>query len=324
MNLDNVLELQAKVRRKVDVLGLVHTVKKTARAVFRLPDPGDMLEVSIGVGINWERMNDYRLAIRFRSGERYYQDFLEGVLKLAKGEVDALVTGPVRIIGGCDGRPPLGPQPLSIGASIGHKESLGGTLGFFAHRISDKKVGIVSANHVIALQDKGVDGNPVVHPSLCDGGNQPVAQLDGSYPRLHQPPFPKTLDCAFAVLNDQSAGDRSTLLGGGTLNGTVAPPQADTTVFKIGRTTGRTKGRLKAFRFDRVTVHDYENGPVHFVNQIEIESTPGQAFANPGDSGSLVFNSSNQPVGLLFAEAANLHYANPISAVIESLKVTPA
>lgn len=324
MNLDNVRDLQRSFRRKANVLGVVRGVGTAVHRLFGSTEVRQVLDCSIGIAINWDKANDYRLAVRLRSDSPWHRELAEKAIEWARGEADVLFTPPVKIIAGCDGRPRRGPATLSIGASIGRPGSNdGGTLGFFARRRGDGVIGIVSNNHVIADHDNGRRQDPVVHPSGCDHGGTTVARLDDIVNVRTPAATKKLVDCAFAVLVDQNAGDRSNLFGGGTLLRTPAVVTTDSAVIKIGRTTGRTAGRVKAFDFDKVIVRNYHHPPdrVEFVDQIEIESLPAQDFSDRGDSGSLVINSSNQPVGLLFAEAGRLQYANPIGAVLTALNV---
>lgn len=311
------------------VYGLIKDLRKNAvtAALKALAQP---LEVSLGVAYG-DRPGDFRLAVRLRRGGLLHYTFGLKAKLLAKGEIDLAVTGPVRIIDGC---PPTGPRstaPLGIGASIGHRDAKGGTLGFFARRRSDGRLGLVSNNHVIAVQDQGKPDAPVVHPALCDGNQVVVANLDGTYPKLSGGGF-KRVDCAFAALAPGVVPASLSSLGSlGNLQAKPAELQESSgRVRKIGRTTMSTKGRVKAFDFDTLVVHNYidEVGDVSFENQIEIESAAKRTFSDPGDSGSLVFDENRRAMGLLFAETSKggagdlgLHYANPIPEVLALLQV---
>jgi hypothetical protein len=102
------------------------------------------------------------------------------------------------------------------------------------------------------------------------------------------------------------------------------------TVFKTGRTTRHTRGRVRA-----VNVNNYQVnmgiGVARFDNQILVEmaNTPVAPFSRPGDSGSLIVDGSGQPVALLFAGsniggAGNVGVTgcNPISSVLTQLGIT--
>jgi hypothetical protein len=94
-------------------------------------------------------------------------------------------------------------------------------------------------------------------------------------------------------------------------------------VAKSGRTTGLTCSQISAVNV--AVAVDYENScgsnstfTVNYDNQIDILST---TFSAPGDSGSLIVDSSTaQPVGLLYAGSDSDTVANPIADVLGALK----
>jgi hypothetical protein len=101
-----------------------------------------------------------------------------------------------------------------------------------------------------------------------------------------------------------------------------------TVVYKIGRTTGATRGRVTAFDLDNVVVN-YDVGNLRFDGQIEIEGTGTRPFSDGGDSGSLIVNAAMEAVALLFAGSESggkngmgLTFANPIHAVLQALNAT--
>jgi len=99
-------------------------------------------------------------------------------------------------------------------------------------------------------------------------------------------------------------------------------------VYKSGRTTGPTKGRITAFDLDNVVVN-YDIGNLRFDGQIEIEGTGQKPFSDGGDSGSLIVNAGSQAIALLFAGSdtggrnnLGLTFANPIHRVLKDLKAS--
>ena len=92
-------------------------------------------------------------------------------------------------------------------------------------------------------------------------------------------------------------------------------------VYKIGRTTGRTRGRVTAVEMDSLRV-EYDMGVISFDGQIEIEPANAGAFSRGGDSGSLIVDERLCAIGLLFAgNGVDATYANPITDVLEALDV---
>jgi hypothetical protein len=194
-------------------------------------------------------------------------------------------------------------------------------LGCFA-RDDDGVVGLISNNHVIALEDRGTAGDEILHPSPADHGVTPqnvIARLRSPYPRIRG--GTKIVDCAFGEIVDGVAWDPS-LRSGKRLRASPGPVTKKLSVFKYGRTTHATEGRVLAFEVDKVVV-DYAGGfSVRFDDQIEIEPDSG-VFADRGDSGALVHDEDRYAVGLLFAVIENraLAYANPMQSVLTALQV---
>lgn len=294
------------------------------------------LHRSIAVGITRHR-GEYRLAVRVQRPSLLQSALVDRVTRLAKGEVD------VRIIGRLDKRAKTPPvpwyqgnvRPLSIGASVGHVAVTAGTIGAFVQR--GGKPYILSNNHVLANEDLGSAGDWVLQRATFDGGKQPaerVARL--RYWVKLKPAGRNLVDAALAAVETGIPHDASrlrALIGGKdrTLAG-VGPDFVDEgeTVYKIGRTTGPTKGRVTAFDLDNVVVN-YDVGNLRFDNQIEIEGAGNHAFSDGGDSGSLIVNAEMQAIALLFAggevggaNGLGLTYANPIHRVLADVKATLA
>ncbi len=98
-------------------------------------------------------------------------------------------------------------------------------------------------------------------------------------------------------------------------------------VWKLGRTTGLTKGTITAVELDHVSVGYPDLGEAVFDSQIEVVGAGGP-FSLPGDSGSFIFNDDNRPLGLLFGgstsggpKASGRTYASPLETVLELLNL---
>lgn len=174
-----------------------------------------------------------------------------------------------------------------------------------------------------AVAPMAASGTPKTpkRPSACEQARDAILDIRTKKTKVLS-------DCAFAILDPQTIGfDASDLDGGGTLRRTIIQPEEQLDVEKIGRTTGRTRGIVTAFNIDDVRV-DYDDGSVFFDDQIEIESVNAQPFSLGGDSGSLIFERSFDPVALLFAGSetggtfhSGLTYANPMETVLSRLRV---
>jgi hypothetical protein len=302
-----------------------------ARAIDTMPQ----VQRSVALGVAPYRRG-YRLAVRVQRPGLRNSPMVEHFTKEARGEVD------IKLVGRIDKRAIAAielpwyrrnTRPLLIGASIGHVNVTAGTIGAFVKRGST--VYILSNNHVLANEDHATAGDWIIQRGRFDGGNHPgdaVARV------RHWVRFKKTgvnvVDAALAAV-EPGLHYEATLLRGlvGGRNRQLAglgPEFIDegSVVYKTGRTTGASRGRVSAFDLDNLVVN-YDMGNLRFDNQIEIEGIGARPFSDGGDSGALIVNDAMQAVGLLFAGSENgggnnlgLTFANPIHRVLKDLKAT--
>jgi hypothetical protein len=301
---------------------------------------------SVALGIA-RQGNEYRLAVRVQRPGLLHSPIVEHLTRRAKGEAD------IRLVGRIDKRAktrrapapqiqvtrsPSKPwyqrdcRPLLIGASVGHVEVTAGTIGGFVKR--GQTAYVLSNNHVLANEDRARQGDWILQRARYDGGRQPgqrIGQLR-FWIRL-KPKAGNEVDAALANIRDGVLHDPETLRG--LINGAdghlagIGPEVVDEgQVYKVGRTTGATQGRVTAFDVDNVVVN-YDVGNLRFDGQIEIEGVGRHAFSDGGDSGSLIVNDELQAVGLLFAgsetggsNGLGLTYANRIHRVLKGFRAT--
>lgn len=277
--------------------------------------PITMTAPPIALGISGRR-GEYRLAVRLQAVSPGIQRNLDRILERARGEASVKVVG--RLF-----KQQTMPRPrLLIGNSIGHVRITAGTLGCFVQVDGTDQLHVLSNNHVLADENRARIGDDILHPGPADSGMSPrdrVATLSGFEPLSNV--GSNLIDAAVAALLDGIQEDRQTLGRLGALRGVRSSPiEEGDAVFKIGRTTGLTRGRVSAFEVDDVSV-DYDMGDVSFDRQIEIEPVDESPFSLGGDSGSLIVDEDLQAVGLLFAgNDADVTYANPIDAVLGTLR----
>jgi hypothetical protein len=287
---------------------------------------------TIALGITSPRANEFRLAVRYQRPELETSKELEQIRKKAKGEVDVRYIGRVTKLA----EPPWPRRryrPLKLGTSIGHFQITAGTLGAVVRDKTDGAPLLLSNNHVLANENKAKIGDAVLQPAAFDGGTDPadcVATL-AKVVKLKKTGV-NFVDCAAAAPVQGVEADALTIHGLGKLAG-LGPDFLDSgsTVTKLGRTTGLTRGRVRAFELDNVAVgFGQENSRYNllFNNQIEIEGEGTDPFARGGDSGSLIVADDLRAVGLLFAvgdtggqNGKGLTYASPIRAVLDALGV---
>jgi hypothetical protein len=290
---------------------------------------------SIALGVA-PHSKGYRLAIRLQRPSLRNSSLVEHVTRRARGEVD------MRIVGRIDKRTKKlaapwyqrNTRPLLIGASVGHVKITAGTLGDFVKRAG--VVYLLSNNHVLANEDRAKSDDWIIQRARFDGGRHPaddVARLK-YWIRLKKSGT-NFVDAALGAIEQGITYDAKVLTG--LVNGRarqlagIGPEFIDEgeVVYKVGRTTGATKGRVTAFDLDNVVVN-YDIGNLRFDGQIEIEGTGQGPFSDGGDSGSLIVNAAMQAIALLFAGSDSggrnnmgLTYANPIHRVLDDLKASP-
>jgi len=330
MKLESARELKAKL---VEGLVAPFTQKAAssgglAMAARAMTTPSGV-QRSIALGVAPPRGGQFRLAVRVQRQALLSGPLMERIVRQARGEVE------VRMVGRLDKRAlpwyrkPV--RPLLPGGSCGHVEITSGTIGAFCER--GGKVFVLSNNHVLANEDFGKVGDRIVQPGPSDGG-RPTDDRIGhlSHWVRFRKSKPNFLDCALAEVDDGIDFDpvklRGLVDGKNTKLKGLGPEVVDAgdVVYKLGRMTGATKGRVTAFDVDNLVVN-YDTANLRFDNQIEIESFGKKPFSDGGDSGSLVVNARMEAVGLLFcggemggAHKLGLTYVNPIHEVLGSLK----
>jgi hypothetical protein len=300
---------------------------------------------SVALGIS-RHQGEYKLAVRIQRPSLLESPLMDVLAHQARGEVDVRIVGRIekrararRATPGTVAATAIMPwyqrntRPLAIGASVGHRDVTAGTTGAFVKR--GNAVYLLSNNHVLAKEDQARAGDRILQRAKYDGGREPserVARLR-FWIKLKQTGV-NFVDAALAEIDKGIRFDVSRLRG--LVNGVdrklVGPGPAfvdeSETVFKIGRTTGPTSGRVTAFDLDNLIVN-YDKGNLRFDGQIEIEGAGKTAFSDGGDSGSLILNARMEAAALLFAggdsggtNGLGLTYANPIHRVLKDLKAT--
>jgi hypothetical protein len=188
-------------------------------------------------------------------------------------------------------------------------------LGAFIE-LSNGALCLLSCSHVIANMGRAEIGDHIFHP-----GREPDLDihLDATRRIARLTNFidlardnPNDIDAAYAQLLDncEPSGTRIPQgLGypneGSPLNALDDYEQIalrDTIVCKIGRSTGYTRGLIRAFELESVTINSSQ-GNIPFNNVIEVRSfSKDEPFSLPGDSGSLVFTEDGRKAfGIVFA-----------------------
>jgi hypothetical protein len=248
------------------------------------------------------------------------------------------------------GHPPApeAPKPFyqhggrySCGSSIYPAHCIGaGTLGLLAMDAAGVLFG-VSNNHVTGACNNAMPGLPILAPGPLDATEDACDPFTvGRHARLL--PINDGIPENISIDVNCDAGafqitdvDRVTSMQG-TLYDTpslVAEPTPGMIVEKIGRTTGRTRGRIVAVSASPVPVSynvtEYAvRKNVYFPRVYIVLGDNEQPFSKPGDSGSLVVSidadGNRKSVGLVFAgnEQRALSFILPLPEILQKLQLT--
>ena len=209
-------------------------------------------------------------------------------------------------------------RPFYGGFSIAHFKVTAGTA---AALVIDKgaspptKYYVLSNCHVLANSGSAVLGDSIYQPGPFDGGvaADKVGVLAKFVPIIFAATANNLVDCAIAEIDslEYFGGEIHAI---GYPDGVGVAAVGDK-VQKSGRTTGHTRGSVTAINAT-INVGYGSFGTARFIKQIV--TTPMSAG---GDSGSLVLDSNNKAVGLLFAGSTGAMIMNPISTVLNELAI---
>lgn len=221
-------------------------------------------------------------------------------------------------------------RPAPPGVSIGHYRVTAGTFGAVVYDEDTGRPLILSNNHVLANITDGRDeraqlGDPIYQPGTYDAGTSydtigHLLRFAPVYRIGRRPPGTDPGEAQFnlvdAALAEPISPDVITpsILGLGEIRG-VAMPQVGQRLWKSGRTTGITEGRIRAVAAT-LNVSMGEVGTAVFDDQIV--TSP---MAEPGDSGSVGFTEDGRIVGLLFAGSSEATLFNTVANVGHILRV---
>jgi PKD repeat protein len=216
-------------------------------------------------------------------------------------------------------------RPVPIGVSTGHPEITAGTIGA---RVTDgTEVYILSNNHILANENDAGEGDAALQPGPYDGGTAPddIIGWLSAWDTIDFNGGDNTIDAAIARSTTAYLGYSTTAAGYGTPSSTTKGVSLGQVVRKYGRTTGLTEGNVSEISVTVDVCYECAGAmckkckkSARFVDQIAI--TPGN-FSGGGDSGSLIVDIDNHPVGLLFAGSPTHTLANRIDLVLQHFGV---
>jgi hypothetical protein len=214
-------------------------------------------------------------------------------------------------------------------------ENSSGTLGALVRKGNQRQLFLLSNNHVLAGCNHVPRDQPILAPSSNDG--YPGVRAPGEVGRhfeIHElrsgnPIFVNPCECDLALARATDPSIISSWQGdardGYDTPSRTAAPVSMMKVKKFGRTTGLTEGEIEAKVGTPMPVSynaRYFKGTVWFKDVWSVKSAMvGDAFALPGDSGSLVVDEdASHAIGVVFAANRSGDYAwiIPIQCVISS------
>lgn len=220
-------------------------------------------------------------------------------------------------------------RPIPMGVSISTTPSspfiFAGTAGMLVRSfLAPEQKFILSNNHVMGAvgptlcPNTASEGTPILQPGTLDIGMDPgddpfyrVANLTRFIPIRLNPLARNLVDAAIASTTPDLASNEILDIGPPNPGFVQAMPGME--VVKSGRTTGVTFGTVEAINVTVLVSYGTRCGIARFVHQATV--TPG-SFSAGGDSGSVILEeSSNTPVGLLFAGSSTSTVMNPILLV---------
>jgi hypothetical protein len=223
-------------------------------------------------------------------------------------------------------------RPVPGGVEIG---PLGGnfvgTLGCFVRRGpgTSGPLFILSNNHVLADVNRFPLGTQFTQPFSANPADV-VARLTEFEPIRFPAPGSQprnVIDAAIASVTDSRQVVLGRMLNIPNYTPQLLAPRPGMAVIKAGRTTGVTRGMIRAIRVRGVLVnYGTRQNPIiaTFDNAITITGAGGAPFSNPGDSGSVILDqSSGRPVALLFAGDSTTTTACDVAAACSRFNVRP-
>lgn len=211
-------------------------------------------------------------------------------------------------------------RPARPGYSVGHFKITAGTIGAGVYDMRafpgvPPRYYILSNNHVLANSNNANIGDPVLQPGPYDGGTAPQDVI-GRLARFVPIKFDGTCNYVDAAVAEVAFHeiDRDSYWNGVPASAGVAAT-VGMLVRKTGRTTNFTTGTVTAIGAT-VNVNFGGGNVARFCDQIVTTN-----MSAGGDSGSVVFDLQNNPVGLLFAGSSTATILNPIARVQLELQV---
>ncbi|MGF1580372.1 MAG: hypothetical protein ACFCD0_13500 [Gemmataceae bacterium] len=226
-------------------------------------------------------------------------------------------------------------EVLQPGLSISHFEGLPGTLGCIVTHLKtggDEVPGLLSASHVLGNMNRANHGDRVVHPGNVDI-EPTLADVIGelrNYQLLRHHSgsaggsLDNRMDVGIAEIADENRVGENLVPSPADPDGTTIrlhgvfplvemPDLIDQEVYKVGRTSGFTRGVLRYALVTQQSITLTDNR-VYLFRDVSVvhSSVPNQPFSKPGDSGSVVYTSDGLGIGLIIGGTDRYTLISPL------------
>jgi hypothetical protein len=299
-------------------LNSIRSVEALARAAVEEGAALDALttEVDIGIAVESDRKGDSRLVVKIQNDNAQTRQVLDDMR--AQGAIPPDAT--VEVIGPMRG---LGPgdmvSPVQPGVCCAHRSGSRGTLGCIVKRSGTARF-LISANHVIALEDTVDPGTAIVQPVSGAEEVRDIATLERAVQLVATG---NLMDAAIAELTINDI-DPAVFNGKSVTSVRTTALATGDRVFKFGQTTLERTGTVLSPVFSNIKL-DMTVSSYKFDEQIEIESPAALPFADGGDSGALVYDDQDRAVGIVIGgNGSTRTYVTPIRRILKEFEVTLA
>ncbi|MFY0631035.1 MAG: trypsin-like peptidase domain-containing protein [Flavobacteriaceae bacterium] len=260
------------------------------------PDIIDDYVIEIG-------MSNYRTATRHKFLSDFDNDFINDSIKKGLENNDVIINLGVSEFKyqNCNGLK----EKITGGVSVSYKDSTNvrGTAGAFFKMLNNSKEIYLLSNHHV-LVDKDESNKIIVHPSRLDCKN-PI-----EIGELYWKCFNQYFDAAIAKINYPVDIGKFTSSKHLIFNG-IEEPKIGQNIRKYGLKTKLTHGEVRSVN---CTISNGDNYPKYYRNQILTSF-----MSLDGDSGSVLVNSDNKVIGLIFGgDDETSTYANNITKIFKS------
>ncbi|HEX5852234.1 MAG TPA: hypothetical protein VFY36_03990 [Solirubrobacteraceae bacterium] len=235
--------------------------------------------------------------------------------------------------------------PVRVGASVSNYRGSAGTLTCLVTDSESGQLGFVSAGHVMSMLNRAKTGDaphgdPIIRPGNPDGPKstrnrigylREFVYLSHHDDELADVALDNSEDVALGLFDKDVGCDELNLVPdpkdpASLRRVSPSPPLEDLVrqygsqrVFKVGRTTKLTAGRLVGIETGRCPIMLPDRRIYIFSGLILIEREKRAPFSSDGDSGALVYTEDFKALGIVIAGNDRYSWASPIDACLEAV-----